>query len=454
MRLPFTCVLLSGCLGSYAADPTHQPASQSSGADMSMAPSSTSPSSPPSGDPSSPPAPSLPPGTPTFYHDALPVFQRSCLGCHATDGATAPVLDQASAAQAAAAMILAAVQSGIMPPFPPAPNCNHYVDERRISDVDQQTLLLWVNAGAPAGNPADAPPPLPPPPPPGTPDTHATTGPFTPTYPGSAGPDDLYWCYIVDPKLTAARDLVKLNVVPGVKAEVHHVIVFRDADGQGSAGKPASGYECNGVPGAMLAGWVPGAGPLELPSGVGMTLSPGDKLLMQVHYHRDPSVTPSPDSTSLDLYYSASPTPEHAFVVWTGTPLFTIPANAKGYQVKSTCTATGAWKVLGIAPHMHTHGTAFTSFLDGNQCVMNIPHWDFGWQGGYFLQTPIDLKQGDTIATTCTYDNPTASSIGFGEATTDEMCFGFLYVVAAAQPTFTGIVNLVGGSDTASMCAQ
>jgi hypothetical protein len=346
-----------------------------------------------------------------------------------------------------------------MPPFPPAEGCNAYVGERRISAVDQQTIAAWVAAGAPAGDPASAPPAmsgggatL------GAPDKHlGPAAPFTPTYPGSAGANDLYWCFVLDPQLAAASDLTAMNIVPGQKNEVHHVIVFRDPGGQGSAGKPAGGYECNGAPGEMLTGWVPGSGPLQLPAGVGMTISPGDKLLMQVHYHKDPAVPTTPDATAVDLYFSPSATPEHAYVVWAGTPLFTIPANAKGYAVNSTCTVNASWKLLGVAPHMHQHATKFASNIQaagGNACLMNIPHWDFGWQGGYFLQQPVELAVGDKITTTCTYDNDTASQIKFGEATTDEMCFGFLYVVAAAKPTFSGLVNVFGGQNAASMCAN
>jgi hypothetical protein len=207
----------------------------------------------------------------------------------------------------------------------------------------------------------------------------------------------------------------------------------------------------------MLAGWVPGSGPLKLPPGVGMTLQPADRLLVQVHYHKDPTQAPTPDSTSIDLYYSPSPTPEKAYVVWSGTPLFTIPANTKGYQVKSTCTVNGTWKLLGIAPHMHQRAVKFNSDLQvgaGPQCLMNIPRWDFGWQGGYFLKTPQMLSAGDKIFTTCTYDNPTGQQIGFGEATTEEMCFGFLYVVASQRPRFNGLVNIFGGTSAASICAN
>ena len=398
-------------------------------------------------------------GSITYYRDVMPILQKDCLSCHARGGAAQPALDDAASASAAAGTIAAAIQSKTMPPFPPAEGCNAYVGERRISAVDEQTIEAWVAAGAPAGEPATAPPPLsggglql------GTPDKHlAPATPFTPTYPGSAGANDLYWCFVLDPQLGAASDLTAMNIVPGQKDEVHHVIVFRDPGGQGSAGQPASGYECNGAPGEMLTGWVPGSGPLQLPAGVGMTISPGDKLLMQVHYHKDPSVTATPDATSVDLYFSPATTPEHAYVVWAGTPLFTIPANTKGYAVNSTCTVNGSWKLLGVAPHMHQHATKFASNIQaasGNACLMNIPRWDFGWQGGYFLQQPIDLAVGDKITTTCTYDNDTGSQIKFGEATTDEMCFGFLYVVAAAKPSFSGLVNVFGGQNAASMCAN
>ena len=60
---------------------------------------------------------------------------------------------------------------------------------------------------------------------------------------------------------------------------------------------------------------------------------------------------------------------------------------------------------------------------------MNIPRWDFGWQGGYFLQQPVQLAAGDKITTTCTYDNMQDHAVGYGENTSDEMCFGSVGLV-------------------------
>ncbi|MGZ3428127.1 MAG: monooxygenase [Polyangia bacterium] len=390
----------------------------------------------------------------TYYADALPVFQRNCMPCHASGGSGTPALDRYDSASTSINAIFAAIDNGTMPPFPPAAGCSSYVDELRLSAADKAILVDWAQSGTPEGDAAAAPPYSPPAPSLGTPDRTLGAVTFTPVYPGSAGPNDLYWCFPLDPGISVATDVVAAEVIPGTLNEVHHVIIARDPGGVGTKGKPASGFECNGVPGQLMYAWVPGARPFQLPAGVGMKLSPGDKLYMQMHYHRNPSVTPSPDATTTRLYYAKSTQAQHAWTVWTGTPTFTIPPNTTGFKVSANCTVTGDWQVIGVAPHMHTLGTAFdtsTKASGASACLMKIPRWDFNWQGGYGLQQPLVLKPGDTIATQCTYNNNTAVPVSFGESTGNEMCFGFLTVIAASQPTFVAPVNVVTGLTT--LCA-
>jgi hypothetical protein len=391
--------------------------------------------------------------TRTYYSDVVPVLQKNCFPCHSQGGNGQPSLDTyASAAQNAQA-ILAALKNGTMPPFPPADGCNHYVDELRLSAADQKLIEDWASGGKAQGDPAAAPVYAPPTSTMGTPDRELTAPAHTPTYPGGAGPDDLYWCYPLNPGVSVATDLIGAEVSPGTPNEVHHVIISRDPGGQGTAGQPASGFECNGVPGEMLYAWVPGTRPFQLPAGVGMTLAPSDRLYMQIHYHRSPGVTPSPDTTVTRLYYAKATQAEHAYILWTGNPQFTIPANTIGYTVNSTCTVNDNWKIIGIGPHMHNLGTKFkigATVSSADQCMMNIPRWDFNWQGGYLLQQPMVMKPGDTIATECVYNNNTNSAVSFGEATGTEMCFGFLAVVAPKKPTFLGPVNFI----LPDVCAQ
>ena len=390
----------------------------------------------------------------TYYADALPVFQRNCMPCHAAGGSGTPALDTYLSASSSIHSILAAVANGTMPPFPPAAGCNQYEGELRLSAADKGVLMDWAASGTPEGDAADAPPYSPPGTSLGTPDRTLGGVSFTPVYPGTAGPDDVYWCFPLDPGVTVATDLVAAEVIPGTLNEVHHVIIARDPGGAGTAGKPATGFECDGVPGQLLYAWVPGARPFQLPSGVGMTLAPTDKLYMQMHYHRNPSVTPSPDKTTTRLYYAKSTQAQHAWTVWTGTPTFTIPPNTTDFPVDANCTVTGDWQIIGVAPHMHNLGTRFATSATvsgADACLMQIPRWDFNWQGGYNLQKPVTLKAGDRIATHCTYNNNTALPVSFGESTGNEMCFGFLTVIAAAQPTFVAPVNVVTG--LTNLCA-
>ncbi len=440
--------VLSGCLGSAA--PGNQTGGSGGGSGGSGNPVSGG-----GGSGGSPTGGMTPTSGPTFYTDALPAFQKNCMPCHATGGSGTPALDTFDSASTNINAVLAAINNGTMPPFPPATGCNSYVGELRLSDADKATIVEWANNGAPEGDASDAPPYSPPGTTLGTPDRTLGGSSFTPTYPGGAGPNDLYWCFPLDPGITVATDLIAAEVVPGTPNEVHHVIISRDPGGTGTSGKPATGFECNGVPGQMMYAWVPGSRPFQLPEGVGMTLAPGDKLYMQVHYHKNPSVTPSADTTMTKLYYAKATQAQHAWTVWTGTPTFTIPANTTGYKVNATCTVNGDWQLIGVAPHMHTLGTAFNTTATAsaaNTCLMTIPRWDFNWQGGYLLQQPLTLKSGDKIATQCTYNNNTASSVSFGESTGDEMCFGFMTVIAAAQPTFTSLVNTV--ANLPNMCAQ
>lgn len=388
------------------------------------------------------PSTSDPQAGPTYYGEVLPLLQKNCFPCHAQGGNGQPALDTFSSAAESALAIAAALKNGTMPPFPPAAGCNTYVDELRLSASEQAIIEKWISSGTPAGDPARA-PTYTPPTLLGTPDRELVPPEYTPKYPGSAGPNDLYWCFPLNPGVSVATDLIAAEIIPGQPNEVHHVIISRDPGGTGTSGRPATGFECDGVPGQMLYAWVPGARPFQLPPGVGMTLQPSDRLYMQVHYNRSPGVAPSPDQTVARLFFAKSTQPEHAYTVWTGTPFFSIPANKVGHPVNSTCTVTSDWKVLAIAPHMHTLGVQVkldAQMAGASQCLMNIPRWDFNWQGGYNLQEPLVLKKGDKIKTQCVYNNNTNKTVSFGEATGEEMCFGFLTVVAAQRPVFGGFI--------------
>src|SRR5580698_9827606 len=94
----------------------------------------------------------------TFNKEVLPILQKNCQSCH-RPGEVAPMsLISYTDARPWAKAIKAAVASRKMPPwFADRKLSVHFANEMTLSDADINTLVSWVDAGAPEGNPKDKP---------------------------------------------------------------------------------------------------------------------------------------------------------------------------------------------------------------------------------------------------------------------------------------------------------
>jgi hypothetical protein len=64
----------------------------------------------------------------------------------------------------------------------------------------------------------------------------------------------------------------------------------------------------------------------------------------------------------------------------------------------------------------------------GEQCMLNVPAWDFDWQLAYWYERPITFSPSDSVRITCTYDTTSRTEVvTWGEGTQDEMCLTFVY---------------------------
>src|SRR5690606_3175963 len=77
---------------------------------------------------------------------------------------------------------------------------------------------------------------------------------------------DLYRCFVIPTNETEDRFITGIEIVPGNRSVVHHVILFQDTTGTAEAmdaTDPDLGYTCFGGIGtndaSMVSGWVPGA---------------------------------------------------------------------------------------------------------------------------------------------------------------------------------------------------
>ena len=160
----------------------------------------------------------------TYYQDVLPLVTAHCGGCHAPGGFAPFSLTSYDEARGYAALAAAATQSGEMPPWPPAAGCGDFAG-RAHAVRGRDCRVRGVGPGGRARRAIPAPPR----PPPAVADDlgapSVTLDPGDSYRPNAATTDD-YHCFLVDPGLSSAQDLIGFNVHPGTPASVHHVLVF------------------------------------------------------------------------------------------------------------------------------------------------------------------------------------------------------------------------------------
>ncbi len=384
---------------------------------------------------------------PTFHRDVLPLLQEHCQVCH-RPGDIGPfvMMDHAQVAPWAAD-IAAEAQARRMPPWRPAQGYGVFHDERRLSEGEIATLVDWAAAGAPEGDPRDGPP--------SRPFTSGwSLGPpdlvLTPAEPYSppAG-TDTYRCFPVPTDFAEDRWVRSVDILPGDRETVHHVILYVDtgtASLEADAAEPGPGYTCFGGAGVpvsgSLGGWAPGYRPFTLDPSIGLRLPAGATIVVQVHYHpHDGDV--HEDLTSVGLYFHDAPPAKEMFIVPLGNQDFLIPAGDPAHEVTASYDAPafiGA-TVHTVAPHMHLIGKSMrvdATYADGTErSLIRIDDWDFRWQAAYFPVEPIPIPPGTRVTMRAVFDNSAGNPdnpssppvpVGYGEATTDEMAFAFLGV--------------------------
>jgi len=365
-----------------------------------------------------------------YYGQVQALFQRNCQGCHVTGGFAPFPLETYADARAHAAAIADAVGSRRMPPWKPAEGCRPLQGARRLPDADVATLVAWATGGTPEGDPGNAVSFSPPDG--GLQWVDLTLAPDQPYAPKPSLTDD-YHCFLLDPHLTSDRYLVGVDVEPGQRPLVHHVLLFATTSQDAlaaDAADPDPGWTCFGGPGTpgtprLLGGWVPGTEATRFPEGTGIPLKAGEVVVMQIHYNlaAGPGV---PDSTRVQMQLAPGAVAKPAALLPFANLGFSIPAGATGYTSSVQLGSPASGVLWGVLPHMHTKGRRVT-VKAGGSCLVDIPSWDFHWQQAYLFSTPVPITVGTELSLSCTWDNPTGAAVTWGEKTTDEMCLNYFY---------------------------
>ena len=100
---------------------------------------------------------------------------------------------------------------------------------------------------------------------------------------------DVYRCYVIPTDFTQDRYVSAVDVQPGNRAVVHHVIAFIDGDNKSAnldGHEKEPGYTSFGgvgfTPTGALGGWAPGITAHYLPAGVATQVPKGARIVLQV----------------------------------------------------------------------------------------------------------------------------------------------------------------------------
>ncbi|MFM2218161.1 MAG: hypothetical protein RL240_2479, partial [Planctomycetota bacterium] len=327
----------------------------------------------------------------TYAEHVAPVLQAHCVSCH-REGDIGPMdLSTYEDAAAWADMIVEVTQNRTMPPWHATQDHAKFANDRTLSEKELSILEQWATGGTESGDLQKVAKPI-----------AATSGWLLSKEPDLVIPMSEE-AYRVPKEGTINYQYFRadvgndkdlwvrgLEILPGARDVVHHVLVF-------VAPKGARKRDLGGAR-TFFAGYVPGTRAELMPSGYAKRIPANSELVFQVHY--TPNGTATEDLSKLGLLFTDEQSVTHEVVTTSAVNLrFSIPPGAANHAVTATLPEKlPECELISFSPHMHVRGKSFkyTIVYPGKrrEVVLDIPHYDFNWQTEYRLASPIQVPAG------------------------------------------------------------
>jgi len=420
--------------------------------------------------------------TPTFTKDVLPILQNSCQKCHRPNSMAPMPLLTYQETRPWARSIRMRVATRQMPPWHIDRSIGEYVDDVSLSDDQIETIVAWVDAGAPQGNPADAPPPRE----------------FTPMDEWVYGEPDLVVrmqkgftipavgadflpSEIVDPGIKEDRYIKWIQIIPDAFCCVHHSHVYASvpegADREG-LGLSMGSNRANEID---LIEYAAGNDADYYPEGMAKKIPANSIFRFSPHYHAYGKEIHDAQRVGIK-FHPEGYTPEYVVTshrirtgvgnMWTlnrekvedailragykididephmptgalveenplhSATMLSIPPNTVARSERFWPLPQDAL-IISFQPHMHFLGRRMLLEVihpDGRREVLtDVPNYEQDWQVTYTYKTPHLFPKGTILHTVAWHDN-TANNPnnpdptnwrGWGSRTMDEMGHGW-----------------------------
>lgn len=369
----------------------------------------------------------------SYVERIAPLLVAKCVACHREGGVAPWAMTGYGVVRGFAPMIREVVRTKRMPPWHADPHYGSFVGDRSMSNEDAKDLVHWIEAGALRGGGADPLPML---------DKSWSEW--------SLGKPDLI-VEVPEFKVPAAGTIIyqyphaanplgrdvwirAIEIIPGSRSVVHHVLAGIDDPGNGTRRAIRSQM-------GELGGYAPGKNAIPYPANTGILLRKEAGFVFQMHY--TPNGKAMTDVTRLGLYFYDKP-PKHALemaIIYNAS--LAIPANTKEYSESLEQVFERDVMLYSLLPHAHLRGRAakFTAhYPDGrDEILLSVPKYDFNWQPLYVLSPSKYIPAGTRVVMDMTWDNSSQNPanpdpgkvVRWGDQTWEEMNVGWFRYRAA-----------------------
>jgi hypothetical protein len=270
----------------------------------------------------------------------------------------------------------------------------------------------------------------------------ATGAPF----PVPAGTSELIQLFHYHVDLGGATQALAFHPLMDNTQLVHHWILYmvtKDQSSQNGTSEATLSFHSDGI---IMAAWAPGAGDWNMPPDAGeqISITGGGDFYLEVHYNNFTTENRT-DRSGVQVCAAKAARPHTAGVSWLGNDLFFIPAATADAPIAGRCKPnpplTAPVHILSSWPNMNKLGRRMTAEIDrADGSVESLFDHTFRADQGRLYRTPATINPGDSILTTCHFENPTANVVSFGVGSTAELCFNFTLAYPAGK-----LINLGGG---------
>jgi hypothetical protein len=401
----------------------------------------------------------------TFTRDVAPILQRKCQECHQPDSIGPMSLMTYDDARKHARRIKSKVAARVMPPWhlDKTVGIQEFKNDRSLTDAEIDTIVRWVDLGAPRGDPKDLPPAADVRPPAGwllantfgDPDLVLKSPPYT----LAANTMDKWFRPVTDTGLTEPRWVRAIEIKPSIpdgRRIVHHVLTMLEQAEEGITGLADSAHGHQMTAGLFME-WAVGKAGEVFPAGAGKLMLPGSKIRWEIHMF---AVGEEIKDNQVELgiyFYPKGEVPKHRTVL----RMFNVAPRSELDIPPGTTAMTQNFYVLqaparleNFQPHMHMRGKAMSMeaiYPDGRREVLSVVNnFQWNWHVNYIYAddaAPL-LPKGTMLAFTAWHDN-TASNplnpdpqqwVGWGDRTVDEMAHAWVDVTYLDPAEFDALV--------------